>query len=162
MLVRDGRGDLMLRGRTVGLAAVLVIATTAVVACRHTSSSVTFVIAEQQAHSAGAPPADGYWTPTNAVIDTIAAKLPAALAASRDPRGKAIAGRLAGYRGQYLGVVQAGQRRILGNYFCDRAAKGVDLAARWVSVSDGGECFFGFTFDPGDGSFHGLYINGDA
>ena len=47
--------------------------------------------------------------------------------------------RLAGYEGQYVGVVEGGKRSVLSNYFCNGAVEQVkyDLAAEWVTVNDG-------------------------
>ncbi len=96
-----------------------------------------FIIPDSVARRAGAPKEDAYWTPSIDLVDRIVATLPSALAASCDLRGPKVAKRLAGYEGQYVGVVRGGERRVLNNYFCSSAFEKVkyDLAADWADRS---------------------------
>jgi hypothetical protein len=118
-----------------------------------------FVIPAAQAR--GAVGAQGYWTPVvGDVLEVASVRLPAALLASCDRRARSIAPRLDAYRAQFIGVVQGGRRRILGNYLCSVLRGYEDLSVRWLQISDGGECYFHFWYDPQDKSVHDILING--
>ncbi len=133
-----------------------------------------FVITESRAREgAGAPRAEAYWTPSFEDVLEVDSRLPSALAVfACDLRAAAIAPRLAAYRAQFIGVVQRGKRRILGNYVCTRWIEMLEAERpglrfqfdmRWLSdVQDGGLCFFHFWYDPRDKSIHALSINGDG
>jgi hypothetical protein len=134
-----------------------------------------FVFPESRAREWGGElAADGYWTPSFETVKEIDSRLPAALAADGcDPRGAAIAPRLAAYRGQFVGLVRGGKRRILGNYVCTRWIESMEadhpdqgrlhLDTNWEDgIYDGGGCFFHFWYDPRDKSFHSLSINGEG
>jgi hypothetical protein len=132
-----------------------------------------FVITEARAREGGlgAPGAEDYWTPSFEDVKQVDSRLREALAVSVcDSRAAAIAPRLPAYRAQFVGVVQHGKRRILGNYVCTRwiemAEAGhpaIRFDERWLSgIEDGGECFFHFWYDPRDKSIHALSINGEG
>ena len=122
-----------------------------------------FVFAEASALAIAYPPSESYWTPTFEDVKLIAvSKVPAALAASCDSRARGIAKRLAAYRAQFVGIVEKGKRRIVGNYVCLGNSEREDLRVTWVDMDDGGECFFGFWYDPVDGSVHDLLIHGSG
>ena len=85
-------------------------------------------------------------------------RLPAFLAGVGDPTAKAIAGRLATYRRQFVGVVREEGRRILGNYFCDTTMP----ASVPVMVDDGGSCYFNVLYDPSRRTFDRMSVNGEG
>lgn len=69
---------------------------------------------------------------------------------------------LRAYGRQYVGVVREGQRVIYANGFCDWEPPMPDPEQGWVSVLDGGGCFFGATFNPDTGYLDGPGFNGFA
>ena len=102
--------------------------------------------------------AAAYFTPTEAEVAAFERELPAFLAGVGDPTAKAIAGRLATYRRQFVGVVREEGRRILGNYFCDTTMP----ASVPVMVDDGGSCYFNVLYDPSRRTFDRMSVNGEG
>ncbi|MBE2182233.1 MAG: hypothetical protein IAE89_02295 [Anaerolineae bacterium] len=103
-----------------------------------------------------------YWTPTEAQITTLEAGLAPFLqgALSSDPTGAEIWQNLGRYRRQYIGIDLSGlPRQIYANFFC------IDFEGwqnAFISVDDGGNCFFQLQYDPESGVFSNLRINGQA
>jgi hypothetical protein len=112
-----------------------------------------------------------YWVPTAGEITQLESRLLPYLhneASSGHDRFKRtqvneIITKFSRYKRQYLGFTSYGKKWILVNGFC---ADTMDIDKEWrehfVSVSDGGECFFNVRFDPSDLHFEQLEINGDA
>ncbi len=104
----------------------------------------------------GRKPASRF-TPSEADVD--AAERALAAEAAKQPRGKALSGKLGGYQRQYLGFVENGHRKLYGNFFCQSFG---DWKTGLVMVDDGGDCYFSFVFDLDDGTYSQFMINGEA
>jgi hypothetical protein len=110
----------------------------------------------------GSVPIEGFWTPEPTQVLALERALPAFLAEHpelfrRDPPPSES---LAAYRGQYIGIVEEGQRLIYGNYFCDAGSH--DWQQEMILVDDGGDCFFQVRYDPATGAFREIRVNGEA
>lgn len=90
---------------------------------------------------------DEAWTPTDE--DVIAAE--DAIASEQ--------GQLDHMR-QYIGITYGGERKVFVNGFCD--AFGQNWRAEIVVVMDGGECFFGATYNVETGELESFMFNGEA
>jgi hypothetical protein len=108
-------------------------------------------------------PIADYWTPTEAQVIALEAGLESFLrdVLSPDEYGYAIVDSLEFYKRQYLGILfEGGEPLIYANFFCS------DTFDYWleflVAVEDGGECFFQVLYEPADGVFSNLRINGVA
>ncbi len=104
-----------------------------------------------------------YWTPEQSQVRALESALIPFLEASiaSDDARAGFWEALPGYRRQFFGITfQRGTPLIYANYFC------MDGFERWrtgfVSVEDGGECFFQVLYDPATGVFSRLRINGYA
>ncbi|HYM32435.1 MAG TPA: hypothetical protein VEU47_14115 [Candidatus Cybelea sp.] len=106
--------------------------------------------------------AGDYWTPSAAEIADLERVLPGYLAEFDDARARAIAGKLATYKRQYLGYVDHGEKFIWVNAFCDDFASQTDWTERLVVVLDGGTCFFNVRYSAARMRFERLMINGEA
>lgn len=62
---------------------------------------------------------------------------------------------------QYLPIIQRGKKRIFVNAFC-HAPTDVEWRSHLYVVVDGGECYWQVYYDPSDGKFSNLIINGRA
>lgn len=103
-------------------------------------------------------PAAAYFTPDEQDVAAFERALPAFLAGSSDADARAIAGELATYRRQFVGVVREEGRLVFGNYFCD-----ADIPATVPAmVDDGGRCYFNVFYDPPRRAFVRLSINGSG
>jgi hypothetical protein len=100
------------------------------------------------------------WEPTPEDIATLEAALPAFLQTAPEAAPD-LWQRVATYLRQYVGIIDTdGRPVILVNAFCNAA--GVDWHSESVLVLDGGDCYFSVVYDPMDGTFSQLRINGEA
>ena len=108
------------------------------------------------------PEFGGYWTPTEADIQSLEGKLDSFLRASAESfnHQSPVGEQLSDYKRQYVGVIINDKRVIYGNFFCTET--GVDWREEWVFVMDGGDCFFQLEFDVENGTFIDLRVNGEA
>jgi hypothetical protein len=104
-----------------------------------------------------------YWTPTDKQVGALEAGLVPFLEAEIPPDDYRYGfwDELDTYKRQYFGVTfEEGEPLIFANYFC------VDAFDYWqegyVSVADGGDCFFRLLYDPVTDTFLSLRINGEA
>jgi len=106
---------------------------------------------------------DSYWTPTEADVLALEAKLPAYLKTkiSADHYAYGLWDKLTNYRRQYVGYVIDGERFIYVNYFCDSFNDDA-WKTQLMMVMDGGECFFQVQYQLADQTFVSLSINGFA
>ena len=120
------------------------------------------IVAEDEAddfvRDAGWEPAEAYWTPLPADVAALEAEIEDAWAAAAPPhaRGEDLSGHLR----QYVGAVEAGERLILVNGFCD--PYDADWQDEPVVVADGGACYFQTTWDVERAEFRSLTVNGEA
>jgi hypothetical protein len=103
---------------------------------------------------------EGYWTPGEADIMALEGGLESYLqqAASRDHPD--LWQKLPEYKRQYFGLVESGRREIYANLFCDTLGK--DWKRDFVSVLDGGACFFSVKYDVNTNAFFDLYVQGES
>jgi hypothetical protein len=90
---------------------------------------------------------DEAWTPTEE--DVVAAE--AAIEAKQGPLD---------HMRQYIGITQDGERKIFVNGFCD--AWETNWQAELIFVNDGGECYFGATYNVETGELESFVFNGEA
>jgi hypothetical protein len=101
----------------------------------------------------------GSWDPTAVALTQIETALKPALALAARNRG-----RLPGWR-EYTFQYQ-GRKTLLGrqfvyvNAFCNHESR--DLAEDWVTVLDGGACYFSAKYDPETKQIYDLEVNGVA
>jgi hypothetical protein len=74
---------------------------------------------------------------------------------------------LAKYKRQYIGLIIRGKKVLLMSYFYDPASWSDPTYLgywkhRWVSVLDGGDCFWEVIYDPATGAFSDWECNGEA
>jgi hypothetical protein len=80
----------------------------------------------------------------------------------------AIAGAAPSYYGQFIGYVDtSGQRWIHGNFMCrvdhlEKSFGGESWKRGYISVSDGGPCYFRVDWSPDTNATRNLSVNGDA
>ncbi len=105
---------------------------------------------------------DGYWLPSEPDVLKLEAKLPGYLSelAQRAPSA-----RLEEFTRQYVGVVSNGRRLIYGSFLHN--SEGIDSSDQsWrteaVIVCDGGDWFWGISFDPETQTFDQPQYNGEA
>ena len=101
-----------------------------------------------------------YWTPSQAQIDRLEQDLPAFLRDNAPERSADLWQKVAPYKRQYIGIVQADQQLIYVNAMCSMDDD--DWQTEPVMVMDGGDCYFNVTYDPATFRFSNLSINGDA
>lgn len=70
--------------------------------------------------------------------------------------------RLDRYQRQYIGLVVDGQQVVYGNFFCGGNTHFDDWRGHFVTVMDGGNCFFSLAYDPQTGEYQHLMVNGVA
>jgi hypothetical protein len=109
----------------------------------------------------------GTWEPTNADIDGLEANL-------HQISGLSLKGKLPwiqiehpeNYFRQYIGVLQAGNKRIYINAFCGFNGNQPPSSPVWRNrlfiISDGGSCAWQSLYDPSSKKFIELRINGIA
>jgi hypothetical protein len=101
----------------------------------------------------------GAWLPSPEEIAALEAKLPVFLSDAPSAKDD-LAERVPGYLRHYIGFVDDAHAYIMVNAFCD------ELEPGWASeiqiVMDGGDCFFHVVYDPANGTFLDLSINGNA
>jgi len=98
-----------------------------------------------------------YFTPSEEEVMKLEAALPAYL----EQVGEGdLAARLPEYMRQYVGFSFDGERVLYANFFCN--AHEIDWQKQAVFVLDGGDCYFQVQFDPKEGQFLYLQINGEA
>ena len=112
------------------------------------------------------PEPKSFFTPVDYEVAAFEAKLPAFLRThvKSRPGQPALADRAPKYMRQYVGVVEPdGTRHLWGNFFCEYFGH-ADGGWRHegFAVKDGGDCYFNLKFDPTQGSFSELMVNGDA
>lgn len=104
----------------------------------------------------------GYWTPEQAQVreleDGIVPFLEASIAPDHYQYG--FWEDLDDYKRQYFGLTFGDRDLIYANYFC--ADDFEHWRTSYVLVMDGGACFFQVLYDPADGTFSDLRINGVA
>jgi hypothetical protein len=110
------------------------------------------------AEAAGWEPAEAYWTPTDADVAALEEEMEQAFEAEVPPRERVED--LIGYLRQYVGVIEAGERTIVVNAFCEPGSP--DWPSEPIVVADGGACYFQATWDVERGEFRSLMINGEA
>ena len=103
---------------------------------------------------------EGYWTPGEADIMELEGGLESYLQqeASRDHPD--LWQRLPEYKRQYFGLLESGRREIYANFFRDTLGK--DWKRDFVSVLDGGDCFFSVKYDVNTDAFFDLYVQGES
>jgi len=105
---------------------------------------------------------EGGWQPTSSQIEALETNLPhiSELHNGGNPKGQGITHPETYYR-QYLPVVRAGKKLIYVNAICD--AKYIpDWRTHFAAVMDGGPCFWQAWYDPSNGTFAELTVNGRA
>jgi hypothetical protein len=104
--------------------------------------------------------AEDYWTPE--VTDVLAFEdgLVEFLQTSDHYAIDTILERLPEYKRQYVGLLEDGRRVLYANFFCDTF--GYDWGQEFVSVADGGACFFQLRYDVETGRYFDLMVNGEA
>ena len=104
-----------------------------------------------------------YWSPTESDINALESGLASYLQEKSDrffTEDVPVWERLDQYNRQYAGMVIEGKNIIYANYFCN--SMGLDWRNEFVTVMDGGDCFFQFMYDVGAGEFFDLQVNGSA
>jgi hypothetical protein len=114
-------------------------------------------------------PADGpYWTPRGDEIEELESELVPYLrshpfSVHEQDLIAAVANRWPAYRRQYVGHTEKGRRLVYLNAFCDSSAR---FHPCWhdtyVSVADGGPCYFQVSYDPASRQILRVWVNGYA
>ncbi len=104
----------------------------------------------------------GYWTPQQAQVRELEAGIVPFLEASTAPDHTQYGfwEDLDDYQRQFFGVTLDERQLIYANYFC--ADDFEHWRTSYVLVMDGGACFFQVLYDPAEGTFSELRINGVA
>jgi len=124
------------------------------------------IITENQAEEMGLgawlAKSDGFWTPSEDDILILEEKIGEFLSqnSSLFNYGEPVWERIGKYQRQYIGLQRDGSEIIYGNYFCDNHGKNWRL--EWVSVLDGGNCYFQVEYDVQQGDFILLMVNGES
>jgi hypothetical protein len=101
----------------------------------------------------------GSWQPTATMLSELEAALQPALAPAARNRGRLP--KWNEYTFQYQGrTTLLGQKFVYVNAFCRQ--EGHSLDRDWVSVLDGGACFFTAKYDPDSKRVYDLHVNGVA
>ncbi len=103
-------------------------------------------------------PFDSYWTPTQLELDRIFAKTVIYIETTEKDNIKP----LASYRHQHFGYISDGKQYIYNNYFCESYDIDTEWYSSFISVDDGGNCFFQSIYDVTEQEIISLYINGEA
>jgi hypothetical protein len=110
--------------------------------------------AVNQLCSRAGPKVENGWVPTEHDIEALEARL----GDIKSECHGSILNPFSSYR-QYVGIVAAGRRLVYVNAFPTQFAS-KDWKKRLVSVCDGGPSFWGIQFDPSNGKFSDLEMNG--
>lgn len=110
------------------------------------------------AAAAGWEPTEAYWTPTDDDIAALEEELEAAFEAEVPPQDRVED--LIGYLRQYVGAIEAGERTIVVNAFCEPGSP--DWPSEPIVVADGGVCYFQATWNVELAEFTSLTVNGEA
>jgi hypothetical protein len=105
---------------------------------------------------------DSFWTPSEDDILILEEKLGGYLSQniSLFNYHEPVWERLGDYQRQYIGIQSDGSKIIYGNYFCDNHGK--NWRQEFVSVLDGGNCYFQVEYDIQQGDFTMLMVNGES
>lgn len=104
--------------------------------------------------------ATGYWTATENDVAAFEAAFPGWIAQQTEWGADEVTARLPEYVRQYVGFSRGDTALLYVNAFCELDF--IDWHAEPVIVDDGGPCFFRVVFNPADGTFLELMINGLA
>lgn len=110
------------------------------------------------------PNPNGYWTPSEADIQTLEANLETFLTDSADQFYQhlpPVDAWLPDYGRQYYGYERDGEQFIYGNFLCDHELM-ADHPNDIVLVEDGGDCFFQLHYNVATQEFFDLMVNGFA
>ena len=118
------------------------------------------IVPAERAGEFGIFNATGYWTPTEADVAAFEAAFPAWIGQQTEWGADEVAGQLPDYIRQYVGFSRGDHALFYVNAFCP--VDFIDWHSQPVMVDDGGPCFFRVVFDPLDGTFFELMINGLA
>ena len=100
---------------------------------------------------------DSYWTPSEFDVNAMFVALIQHLQATGETE---IRENYDTYQHQHFGYVVDGRQYIYGNYFCNDF--GMDWQSSFISVNDGGDCFFQAIYDISANEIIELFINGEA
>ncbi len=103
---------------------------------------------------------EGYWTPGKADIMELESGLESYLQQEASQGYPDLWQRLPEYKRQYFGLVENGRREIYASFFCETLGK--DWKRDFVSVLDGGDCFFNVRYDANTDTFFDLDVHGEA
>ena len=124
------------------------------------------IFSQKQAEEQGIVPrlvsSDNFWTPSNSDILKIEDQIVEFLHQNHNffSYQPPVWERLDQYQSQFFGLKREGKQIIYGNYFCDNFGK--DWKREFVSVLDGGECYFQIEYDLHRGEFIKLMVNGES
>jgi hypothetical protein len=105
----------------------------------------------------------GYWTPGEEEIIALEEGLEPYLREEAGDTYPRLSEELSSYKRQYFGIVNEGEREILGFFFCDADYDSFDdWQDELVAVMDGGDCFFQLHYNVETDSFHNLSVHGEA
>jgi hypothetical protein len=107
-----------------------------------------------------APP---YWTPNEQDISALEQTFAIYLRSVPMDSAKTISEHFNEYRRQYFAYTLNGERWIFVNALCDARWKGAYFwRVQFISVSDGGACYFHFRYNVTKSQVHDLDINGES
>ncbi len=124
------------------------------------------VISQEQAEEMGLGAwlveSDGFWTPAEDDITILEEKIADYLSqnATLFNYQEPVWERLGEYQRQFIGLQRDGNNLIYGNYFCDNLGK--NWRQEFISVEDGGNCYFQVEYDVQRGTFKMLMVNGES
>jgi len=104
-------------------------------------------------------PVTGYWKPSENEINDVFVTLVKYLQSTSENQN---IGKLENYRHQHFGYLSADKKYIYNNYFCDDFDTAIEWRTNFISVDDGGNCFFQAIFDVDTQEIISLYINGES
>ncbi len=120
------------------------------------------IVAEDEAddfvRGAGWEPAGAYWTPLTIDVAALEAEIDDAWVTAAPPHARDED--LSGHLRQYVGTIEASERLILVNGFCDPLD--TDWESEPVVVQDGGTCYFQAIWEVERAEFRSLTVNGEA
>ena len=105
---------------------------------------------------------DAFWVPSADDILNLEERLPGYLSQNSHEfnRQPPVWERLDEYQRQYVGFELGGEQFIYGNYFCHSMR--INWRQDWVSVDDGGDCYFQVEYEIEGGLFIMLHVNGES
>jgi hypothetical protein len=127
---------------------------------------IPFFIVVATATAAAAPSSwvevgGGAWNPPVALLSEVEAALKTEIPPAAAGRGRAP--EWGTYTFQYQGkTTLVGVRYVRVNAFCDNRSNHHDLANEWVTVFDGGACFFSAKYDVANKQLYDVHVNGVA